>query len=234
MNKNNKQSGSANLVIVIMVVVAIVGALVYACYQKFSSNSREENKATSNSIDSSSKEGSYKTYTTDKYNVSFQYPSDWSVSGGRVGDDSQYQYDASVKNSAGNTVAQFQINIPGGGVCDTPSQYFTIESEPTSLSILAYRDSVRINTTATFSFNVIKDSDGTYGAHFGLTDLNGGLVCENAFNYYIATNIDGLDLLGFANNIIETKKFSSIDDARKYAKSDEYAKIKKMIMSLKY
>jgi len=178
----------------------------------------------------------YKTYVTDKYNISFQYPSTWILIETKGADDTSfYQRSVSINNTDISTVAEFAVGMQLGGTCDTSSKYSVLESEPTNYSSVNYTNDTVL---AALSFTVIDNGDGTYGAHYGLTDnyvsLGDGMICRNTFYYSIHPSISGIYGLGFGNSVIGTKKFSNIADAKLYMKSDEYAQIKKMILSLKY
>lgn len=252
MKKQKSQLGFAHLIIITVILgLGLIGALGFVYYQNFIQKKDGVAK-----IDDSAKTPTdtgketsddpktlveYKTYTTDKYNISFQYPSTWPISETKgKDDDTFYQRYVDIKNASGEVIAKFEIGMQLGGTCDSPSTVNTIEAETTKYISETYTNSgVKTNKNASFSFSLIDNGDNTLGAHYGLTDSYttlgaSDLVCRNTFYYNISPAIDGVIGLGFSNSAIETKKFSNIDDAKKYMNGDEYKEIKKMILTLKY
>lgn len=230
MNSQRHKSGNA-LPVVVIVTIILLGSLGFIFWQNFINNNKNPEK-----ISTIQTKIEYKTYVTDKYNFSFQYPSTWSITETKgVDDNSFYQRSVSIRNADGSTVAEFAVGMQLGGICNTPSKYSVLESELTSYSSINYNNDTVL---AALSFTIIDNDDGSYGAHYGLTDsyisLGDGMVCSNTFYYNIHPSISGIYGLGFGNDITSTKKFSNIDDVRQYIKSDEYAQIKKMVLSLKY
>ena len=246
-NKQKNQSGFAHLMIITVVItIALVGALGYIFYENFinkntttnkDSTSQKQTKSTNTPV--VAKKIEYKTYTTDKNNISFQYPSTWSVVESRSGDNSFYERSVAINNDSGLPIAEFDVGMQLGGTCETGTQYNTLESVATKYISNTYTDSgTRANGPVTLSYTIMKNTDGTYGVHYGLSDyytkLGTGTVCSNTFYYNFEPNIDGVNGMAFGNSVTGTRSFSSLDAANQYLKSDEYGQIKKMILTLNY
>jgi hypothetical protein len=175
---------------------------------------------------------SYTTFTTDKYNISFKYPSSWSIDEKKSGDDSIYYHrNVEIKNSDGEVVAHFVVGMQLGGGCNTPSSYTVIDSVETKFQ--SYKPT-------SLSFTVIENEGGGYGVHYGLSDEYTALgatgkVCSNTFYYSFSPRKNDIPGISFGDSVTGgLKRFSTIDDAKKYVNSDEYKEIKKMILSLNY
>lgn len=247
MNKRTSQSGFAHLVIVLVLALALVGALGFIFWQNFinkNSNSKtDDSSVVANKKDTNStptKKIEYKTFTTDKYNISFQYPSTWSVEATSGGDASFYVKNASIKNASGESVAEFDVGMQLGGTCDVNSRYTILEAESTKYVGRSYSNTGAISTApVALSYSVIESGGGAYGVHYGLSETyinqgESGTVCPNTFYYVFHPNIEGVYGISFGNSVELTKQFSSLDAAKQYLKSDEYAQVKKMILSLNY
>lgn len=256
MNKNKSQSGSLHLIIVIVLTVALLGALGFIFWQNFisksslisSDNSNVQTKESDDTATDSakkSKEIEYKTYTTSKYNMSFQYPSDWTLSVKDTSTDDpvygfHYSLNVDIANSDGDKVATFRTGLNGlGGTCGgaTLPRYSVLDAEKTGLKAVTLNKSgVDTLVVPTVSYLMVEYDDDTYGVHYGLTEqyveLADGQGCM--FYFTVDPDIDGLYTIAFGNDFIKGIKFSSLYQAKEYMKSDEYAQIKKMILSLKY
>lgn len=230
MSKLKNQSGSAHIIVVIILVVALMGALGFVFYQNFIQKTNTTETAT---VDDEVKSDSnnvangtttvYKTYTMDEYGASFEYPDTWSVVKSEISPTSFV-----VKNTASGDVLASYKSVSGiGGACREMVTYKVIDVEQINITT--------INPVA-FSFTVAPNETGNmYDSRYGVsqtyTRLGDGEVCPNTFYYYF--------LLGSSDNptgasFAGSKQFASIAEAEAYMNSDEYKEIKKMILSLKY
>lgn len=236
------------MIVTIILAFGLIGTLGYVYYQNFIAKKADTaSKTQTDNINNESDETKpskviqYKTYTTDKYNISFKYPDTWTIDEKKYGDDSFYVREVEIKNADAETIANFAVGMQLGGTCETGSNYTVIDSEATKFESNRYTDSgSRITKPAALSFTVIENDGGGYGVHYGLSDQYTALgvtgkVCSNTFYYNIHPNIDGIYGLSFGDSVTGgLKQFSSINDAKKYISSDEYKAIKKMILSLSY
>jgi len=244
-----KQFGFAHLIIITAILaIGLVGTLGFLYYQNFIVKKADETSKTPTDSNKKDSEDTgttvatvYNTYTTDKYNISFKYPSSWSIDEKKYGDDSFYVRNVEIKNAEGEVVTNFAVGMQLGGTCEIGSNYTVIDSTETKFQSYSYTNNgSRITKPASLSFTVIENKGGGYGVHYGLSDQytvlgTTGKVCRNTFYYNIHPYIDGINGLSFGDSVTGgLKQFSSIDDAKKYINSDEYNEIKKMILSLNY
>ena len=236
MNKKY-QSGFAHLIVItVILAVALVGTLGFVYWQNFiqqkssASTKTPVVKASSTVVTTGTPTGkatTYKTYKDNQYNFTFKYPDTWSLT-----TDTSYGSDFStIKDESGNKVAEFSVGTQLGGACaGDGSLYNVIESEATSIKAVK---------PVSYSVTGIVNDDGSYDAHYGLTDVytsygSKGRVCSNTFYYAFEYNVNDINALGFANSITSAKHFSDIKSLNNYLASDEYKAIKKMILSLTY
>jgi hypothetical protein len=226
------QSGFAPLMVVIIILsLALVGALGSVFYQGFIQE-KDAVVKTGNSSKTNDKETKsppvtvYDTYKDSKYNFTFQYPNTWSVTN-NTDDGTGF---ATIKDESGSTVTEFAVGTQLGGSCGGGSTYAVIESEPTTIKAM---------NPVYYSVTGIINDDGSYDAHYGLTDVytasgSKGKVCSNTFYYTFAYNLNDINALGFANSITTAKHFTNLQILKDYLNSDDYKAIKQMILSLKY
>lgn len=243
MNRNKLQTGSAHIVVVIILIIAMVGSLGFIFYQNFITKNADKKAESSsgtsksNSDTNDDSEITYKTFTDSKYNISFQYPGTWTLGEPEYNrsTDPYYNRTMDVFNENGETVASLAIGVSGlGGTCDEGYAYTVLDAEDSS---------IKAPNKVSFSFAVISDNDGNYFGHFGLTEkytkVEESVACIATFYYLFDSSVGkdewGNDIeISFGDGIIQTKKFSSIENAKQYMESDEYKEIKKMILSLSY
>ena len=235
MSKQQTHSGFAHLIIIVILAVALVGSIGYIVWNNFSNNQSKtaDNSSTSTNNSSSSNSNSntstavtYKTFTTDKFNISFEYPGTWSLTKSDVTNQVDFfAQSVGVKNENGEVIATFNTGIQGlGGTCDKTSTYSVLESESTTL---------KSDKPVYLSFSVMQIDTGGYDAHFGLSNsfskIGDGQSCPNTF-YVVYDPGLGDYLMSFGY----FKHFVDMDAAKQYMDSDEYAAIEKMILSLTY
>jgi len=247
---NNKkiQSGSAHLIVVILLVLALIGALGFVYYQNFI-----QKKASDTSTTDTTGTGStitYKTYTDSLYNATFQYPDNWSVGTLTVSSfDPSYNRILDIKNDNTIIVATLDLGVSGiGGTCANENgvpQLTTITVLDSTLS------SVKATKPVAASFIVTKANDrpSGYYAAYGLSDSYTAIsdynVCMPYITFETTSLGDNNDKYGimFGNSgflsassspTFKTKYFATLDDARAYIASNEYKEIKKMLLSLTY
>lgn len=259
MDKHKSQSGFAHLMIlVIILVLALIGALGFVYWQNFIQE-KDDSSITPTSSDTSNDTSNgtevaveYKTYTTGIHNVSFQYPSNWTL--GELSKPWQGENDwnrsMNIKNDSGEVVAELVLGVSGlGGTCsgiaeeDLPA-YSVIDSEPSSVKADKPVVMSFIVSPTTVSKESSSQISGAYYAYYGLSDTYNeigdfGHVClfYNMFEAKIDPDTGGHGYsISFGTGVISgnRKYFTSLDDAKKYIASDEYKAIKKMILSLTY
>lgn len=247
MNKKQSQSGSAHLIVILVLVLALIGALGFVFYQNFisktdQSKDQESSKTTNGGeIKDVTK---YKTFNDETYGISFQYPETWTLGAVKIpeAETPYYNRSMSVMNENGETMATLVIGVSGlGGACsgaesDLPS-YTVLDSEPSP---------IKAKNEVAMHFTVHHDENtGKYSAYYGLSDTytskgDYAHVClfYNLFTSgksYGEKNFDSL--VSFGNGVTtynNGKEFASLEDVNKYLSSDEYTEIKKMLLSLSF
>lgn len=234
--------GRVRIILVAVLVVALLGALGLGFWQK--QQSTEENRRAAEDSkakqtaktttpkeelkeeETASKESAYKTFTTDTHPISFTYPGTWKVE--KLQSNEQYALSRSVTvtTDQGNKLS-FSIGGQGlGGTCGAVSPTRrTIEVTPTTL---------KTEKPTALSFTLTQRPDGSYIATYGLTDTYTTVgetnVCDNMFNYAFDSGAQAYLLMGFRG----TKTFASLDEAKSFVSSSEYAAIKKTMLTLTY
>jgi hypothetical protein len=231
----NGQKGFTPLVIVlIVVVVGIACGAGYYVWQKNNNIKETESRPglvasatpTPTKVDETA---SWKTYTADKYNMSFKYPGTWSTHP-IYNDILKYNQSVDIQNENGIVVAELNLAALGvGGLCPD-------DSALVNTTFGVEKANVKGKNTVFFSSMVINNKDGTYSVRYGLSDIytkngknqNG---CIFAFNFEVQDSY-----VAFADGYPgakTTRKFNSNDEAIQYINNNsEYKDIKKMILSL--
>ena len=226
-----KQRGSTHVVIIIILVLALLGVLGFIFWQNFVNKnepSGTSGTATSGEGGVAVKPVTYKTYTTDVYGFSFEYPDTWTLSDPKSSDEEfGVQRSITVNTAEGNKVV-LDIGIRGiGGTCDMEyaDTYKVIDTTTTSIP-----GTKPVN----FSLTLQPNDDGTFDGYFGLTNhyvtVGDTRVCSNVFYYLFSPTNNDFGLISFRG----IKSFSTVEAASAYTESDEYRAIKKMVSSLKY
>jgi len=228
MIKNSlRQSGSAHAVIIVILVVVLLGALAFIFWQNFSKNDNATTPvATSATNETPVVTNSYKTYTTDVYGVSFQYPDNWILDETVKSDEENNVSRSTTITTKGGTEVDFTVGIRGlGGYCDTPTTYKVLDTSSTT---------IRGEKTVHFSLTLQPNSDGSFNGYYGLTDryttIGDVQACPNTFYYVFSPTDDNYGLIQFNAK----KSFVDLGAANDYVNSDEYKAVKKMITSLSY
>lgn len=226
-NKSLSQKGSAHIVIIIILVVALLGTLGFVFWQNFMQKDTETKPTTQSSTQKDTpKQITYKTYQTNKYPISFKYPDSWTIKNEKADDQSSFSRSVDVVTSA-NDVVSFSAGGQGlGGTCGgNPPTRSTVDVTSTAL---------KTPKPTTLSYTLTANSDGSYDATYGLTDtyteVGDQKACDNTFYYLFSSGNDTYMLMSFSGK----KHFANLEDAKAFINSDEYSAIKKMILTLAY
>lgn len=255
MGKRKYQSGSSHMmIIVVILVLALIGALGFVYYQNFiqkdDSQSADTTSTTSttttdqaNGSDVAVSTITYNTFTDSLYDISFKYPDTWTLTPIDIpmAEDPYWNRSLEVINENGEIVAKLILGLSGiGGTCvgeggfEITTTYSVLES---SLSSIESTKPV----SASFIVNARNDGVAGYNASYGLTDTYTNVgdyqVCMfyNLFRSNLKDEYDDNRSIVFGNGFSSIdKNFASIDEANQYIQSDEYKEIKKMLLSLTF
>jgi hypothetical protein len=229
MNRIKSQQGSAFVIIIIILAIIVITVLGFIFWQNFIQTKETQTPASETNTQQESPEVVYKTFTTDKHNVAFQYPESWTVEE-TYSDDrflTLYSRTYTIETDTGN---EFKLSMGSqgiGGTCgesDLRSRH-VLEAEPVD---------VEAKESAFLSYIVYEDEEGNYVGRYGLTDVFKEVKdyqgCPNTFYVFIKSTNSELALMGFGGS----KEFSSFDNAKQFMNTDDYKAIKKAISSLTY
>ena len=225
--KSQMQKGSAHVVIIVILIIALIGVLGFVFWQNFIKKDDVTKPATTAvSDETTEKPITYKTYTTDIYDISFEYPDTWSLGNTVKSDDENDVSRSTTITTADGIDVDFKVGIRGlGGTCDAPATYSVIDTSSTK---------VPGDQTVNFSLTLQPNADGSFEGYYGLTDyyktVGDVQVCPNTFYYVFSPTDNDYGLIKFNAK----KSFADVDAANKYVTSDEYKAIRKMITSLTY
>ena len=228
MNKRNNQLGSAHIVIISILVVALLGLIGFVFWQNFIQN---KDTATTNQSTTTATPAptTYKTFTSANSSLTFQYPDNWATS--EVTAPEGIVEVVTVKDSRGKTVAALQTNSQLGGACDYSQApvYTTLDLSSTN---------IKATQPVFFGLTALTSTDGGYDVHYGLTDyytkIETGTECPNVFFYSFDSGNDRLGGTAFGNDMVSTVHYESLQDVKNFIATDEYKTIKKMVSSLSY
>jgi hypothetical protein len=251
MSKQQTNSGFAHLIIIVVLAVALVGSIGYIVWNNFANNQSEtannsgtnnDNNSNSNSNSNTSTAVTYKTFTDSTYNISFQYPSNWTVGEPRFSqsDMPYWNRDIDVSNENGELMARLSLGVSGlGGTCGPDAN--------TTFTVLDSTDSlITASKQVAATFVVYQNTQGRYLGYYGLQDSYTTVGDYSICLFYdvFTSNIkfdDDQDygLISFGNGVTtntntSAKQFDTLDAARTYIQSDEYKAIKKMLLSFSY
>lgn len=240
-----KSTGSAHVIIIVCLVVALVGTLGVVFYQNVIQKRAASEQATSTSTTQSSSNTTDGTsvsltqFTSHKYLIRFNYPSSWSVS--ELVSEDQADWYASVvtvKNDKGLTVAQLGTGGQFGGACDPSAPTIT------ATTIIDNSVSAKGITTAHYGYTIVKSEDGTYVTYYGLNkaDLPTGtqeVQCAGmSVGYHYITTVPsspvGAITFGSwaASSDFTHPSFKTLEEAKANASSAEMKQVQDMISSI--
>jgi PsbP-like protein len=233
MQVKNTQTGNAMIITIIILAIGLVAALGFVFWQNVinKDSTPEPTKTTTSTTTESTPAITYSTFTTDTHNVSFEYPSTWSLADHTTSDSNSES--VAVKNADGKKIAELSISDGGvGGTCNDTVTYRTVATHTTN---------VPAANVAYVSYSILP-VDGAFKVNYGLTDryteITSGETCPNTFYYLVEPTADkGFSSLSFANaysNSSSESVFSTAAEAEAYASSDEYKALVTMFSSLTY
>jgi hypothetical protein len=246
-NNSQRQTGSALVIIIIILAILAVASVGYVFYQNFIGKDKQSTQAT-NSTDNSDQQKNAspkKEFHSQEHNITFDYPSGWSVvEEVQEGNTSEW-YASSVKvlNDKGETVALLSTGGQIGGLCD--------ENAPFVSTSTIIKDSLELKGIGhiNFGYTIVESSKDSYGVAFGLLkdDLalgDNSVQCPGMsinYRYYLSSQNTALGGVGFglwyaeSQNADDPNKhqiFKSFDEAKTYSQSDEFKQVKSTIESL--
>jgi len=232
MNNLTSQRGSAHVIIIVIVSLLVLGAVGYVFWNNFIRSKDEVvSQATSTTttdtptVDTKN-ELAYKTFTTDRYNVSFEHPETWGVAQTTSDDSYAYvrSYDVKVSEDA-----QLSLSTGGqvGGTCE--------ESDRLTYDVVSAKAvDVKANQPVYISYVVYPNADGTYSGTYGLTsfytEIKSSTGCPNTFYLFISSVNANLKIMAFGG----TNMFATVGAAKDFVKTDTFKVIEKVLGSLKY
>lgn len=243
MSKKSEKGNVIELVVIGVLVLTVVGLLVWRFVGSNQTQTKTEQSSSEQSTESATAQAgtqaSLKQFTSSKYLIRFNYPSSWSVKE-VVNEDTAdwYQSVVTVKNASGTTVAQLGTSGQFGGACtdDQPWQEATTVSDKATV--------IKGLETAHYGYTIVKGTDNSYGITYGLN--NGELPvgvqkvqCPGmavGYKYIVHSKTDPVGSMTFGSWRVtedaEVKTFTSFDEAKLYATSDEMKQVEVMIASL--
>jgi len=251
MIKNSlKQTGSAHVVIIVILAVAVLGLLGFVFWQNFIVKDDQSDTVKTQDSLQQEVEPSTKEFQSRDHNITFKYPADWSVVEDVSADNTSEWYATRVDilNSEGKIVATLSTGGQIGGACS--------DDAPLIPTFTTIKDSLEVQGIGAtgFGYTVVENAADNYGIAFGLLEdaeshdndlqLGNDLVrCPGmSINYhYIVTSGDpALGGIIFGSWYAEAQQddlnardsFTSLEDAKAYAQTDEFKQIEKTIKSL--
>ncbi len=251
MIKNSlRQSGSAHIAIVIILVVAVIGLLGFVFWQNFVKNKQLDTIPVK---DSSQQEtlSITKEFKSQDHDITFNYPANWSVVERVEADNTSEWYVSYVEvlNAQGKVVSSLSTGKEIGGLCAEDSALVPIST--------ITKDSFELKGIGSvdFGYTIVETATNNYGIAFGLIEndephdndlqLGDDLVrCPGIsvnYRYYVKSSNAALGGIIVGLWYAEAQQegdpktyqiFKSLDEATAYAQSDEFKQIKKMIKSL--
>jgi hypothetical protein len=261
MKTEHKQSGSAHVVIVVVLVVALLGALGFIFYQNFiAKKDASDSVATQpDSVTQATSEVttttavSKKEYCTAIEKLCFNYPEDWSVSAtqeiGTLDPTTPTMDQVQIKNKAGETYLYMTTGISGiGGTCD-PSENVDVtilETHTTGIQgdfLSSGMESVTSSTA--YAVEHVERTEKTSSQYtVGMHILNSNDVikpgtvnwCSIGYGMFRGKTQDGDVKFATSGFGIEstTRTFSSYDDAVKFLNSDDAKTAYDILVSAHY
>lgn len=242
---SQRKSGSAHIVIIIILIFVIVGALGFVFWKSFIKKDIVTQSTQTQIVSQQDTTPSTKVFQSQDHDIKFSYPSGWSVVEDVDASNTTDWYVSSITvlNAEGSVVSSLGTGGQIGGLCseDAPQvPIVTITKDPLELHGIGHTN---------FGYTIVETAKDNYGAAFGLMkdDLplgNDQVQCPNMsvnYRYYFSSDDKALGGMTFGAWYTETQLegkpyvhhiFKSSDEAKAYAQSDEFKQIKKMIESL--
>lgn len=244
--KNSKSQGSALVVVIVILAIAIIGALGYVAWNNFLNNKNPQSTVQNESESNSDiPKPSTTTYTNEEAGISFEYPSGWKVVEAVQDGNTPEWYASTVKvfNQNNEEVALLGTGGQIGGLCSEDAPFVkisTVKSEPVTIPGIEL-----IN----FGYTIVETSETNYGVAYGLvkdrmTVGDSSVQCPGMsvnYAYYTGSKAPRLGGVTFglwysdqnrSDDPNEHKIFESLNEAEEYADSQEFAQVEKMIKSL--
>jgi hypothetical protein len=186
-----------------------------------------------------SPDAEWQTYASADGKVSFEHPVNWKVL--PKPDNPEYPAVAlDVQDQQGNRVASLHYGASGGigGACAAPVPYAVLDSVEL---VLPYNTGFPEVITPRFAFRVLLEADRVT-ASYGITSSAAGKDGKSCMFYNVVNGPTDSQLYSFADNFQVSagdtqteglKTFRTLDEARAYTLTPEYAKARRMITSLK-
>ncbi|MHA7221030.1 hypothetical protein ACX80S_01650 [Arthrobacter sp. RHLT1-20] len=186
--------------------------------------------------------GAWQTFTSADAKVSFDYPGSWSVSA-PAGAAGSGDVDVDVADESAVVVASLHLGPYGGlgGACQGAVPYTVLDLVEVDLPFQPAKGSV----TPRFAFRALQET-GRVTASYGLTSTPAGQDGTTCMFYNVVNGPPESPMYSFADafqvrvggpeevpNRKGAKTFPSMDAARAYMQTPEYANAKRMITSLK-
>jgi hypothetical protein len=242
---SQKQQGNALVVVVIILTVAIIGALGYVLYQNFIPKGEQTNTTTNQTPNQQETVPLTKEFQSQVHNITFSYPIDWSVvEEVRSNTDEWYASTVKVLNAQGKVVTALITGWEIGGTCSDEEPLLavsTITKDPLELKGIGQTN---------FGYTIVETSKENYGVAFGLSDDrlqlgDSSVRCPHMsinYRYYIKSTNQVLGGITFGLWYADVQRegdtntyrmFNSLPDAKNYAQSEEFVQIKEMIETLR-
>lgn len=247
MNRKELQKGSAHLIIVIVLAVALVGTLGYIFWQNFtksetnkqSQSSQADKKTTENNdkTDSSKTEAELTEIAADTVagtNLAIKYPKDWQMTYNILGpEETIIGKKYAITSPSGKIKVNFQVSHGGlGGMCEDVNgdeiQYINRENLST-FSNVEYLEYYISNfyfagihqTNGLISIAQVGDSVCNLGISGAFSPVNNNKDIENMTL-----------LLGIEFPQIEHNSASSVEKFKEIIKTDDYKIAKNIVKSI--
>lgn len=251
----SKQAGSAHIIIIVILAVALLGALGWIFWTKVSEKNPAKATAITKETSSDTTKRPKTNYMTDSIGspfgetITFSYPDTWSiaktVSGPTPANDTNFSQDSATIRSK-NGLYEVTYGISNGGIGGTCSP----EDSGTVLS-LDY-EKIPSDPSVAYVNYIFKGKSGGYTGKVGVSrfDIGNGTTLTNIQSGDSTCKV-GLGVLtsynvahgGFANLIITTRigsadatvdETQSLDEIKRRVSTDDFKELKKIILSTNF
>ncbi len=239
------QKGSTYVVVIICIVAALIAALAFILLQNFvlkpADNTASKNTSTATDTKTTDTQESLAMFTSSKYQISFSYPKNWTVTENvTIDDTSMYGSEVSVKNGDGVIVAALRTANQLGGACgDTATAALATKTTiDDSLSIKGI-------SSAHYGYTISKNENGKYKVlYYGLN--NGSVPVGDVDDPCLGMDIGFKYVVQAANTLLgsvtfgswavssdfTSTEFSTLKEAEDHATSADMKQVESMIKSL--